>query len=101
MTQHDQTPPAASYAFVVTVDLDGTRGPLTIAAESVNELRKAVRNLVAAGMIAEAPAAAASPSGTARCPIHGRELKPSQRRGMLYCPARDDDGSYCKHKARV
>jgi len=31
------------------------------------------------------------------CPHHGTKLKPSRKPGVLYCPHRLPDGSYCKH----
>ncbi len=95
MAQHDTAPQNVAYSFVVTVDLDGTRGPLTISAGTVNDLRKAVRNLAAAGLIVPA---AASPSAPARCPTHGRELKPSKKPGVHFCPAQDASGTYCSYK---
>ncbi len=100
MAQHDSSPPAAAYRFTVHASIEGATGPLRIEASSINDLRRAVRSLAAAGMIADPPAAAAvaQPTGPARCPHHGRELKPSQRPGTLFCPAKNDDGSYCRHR---
>ncbi len=97
MAQHDSSPPAVSYSFQVVACIDGVTAPLRIEASSINELRRAVRNLAATGMIAPA-AAAAQPSAPARCHTHGRELKASKKPGVKFCPAQDASGTYCSYK---
>ncbi len=96
MAQHDSSPPNVSYSLTVHALIDGVTAPLQISGTSISEIRRAVRLLVANDMIA--PAAAAQPSAPARCPTHGRELRPSQKPGTLFCPAKNDDGSYCRHR---
>ncbi len=45
-------PPKASYSFTVQVHLEGVTAPLEIRAESVNEIKRAIRLLAANGLLA-------------------------------------------------
>ncbi len=82
------TPVEARYSTQVEAIIDGVSLPLNIEAGSVNELRRAIRNLTAAGMIPP------------RCPVHNRPMKPSRfEEGQFYCTAKDKEtGEYCKEK---
>lgn len=47
------------------------------------------------------PARSSNGSGP-KCPHHDALLIPSKKRaGELYCPAMNDDGSYCRYTART
>ncbi len=45
-------PPRATYSFRVHVHLEGITAPLEIRAESVNEIKRALRLLAANGLLA-------------------------------------------------
>lgn len=101
MAQNDQTPPEAAYQLTVQATIEGITAPLAISAGSINELRKAVRLLQANDLLASSQSAPASSSVAQRCPTHTRDLKPSKKPGTLFCPAQNDDGSYCSFKVKV
>jgi len=94
-----QLAPAAR--FTITASVDGF--PVSIEVEGkASDLRALVDRLKAIG--AEPPSAArpepTKPAGDVpTCPTHGSKMKPSQKPGTFFCPKRNDDGSYCRHKA--
>lgn len=85
------------YSFRVNVEACGFRGDLIISSSSVNDLVKSLRLLERAD-IQQGPQVQ---PGVPMCPIHQLPLKPSRKPGTFYCSARNDDGSYCSHKAKV
>lgn len=88
-------PPAAHYSLTVHVQLEGITAPLGISAESVNELRKAVRLLQANDMLVSPPA---STNGEPPlCPVHDKPMKASKKPGAWFCSAKVGDG-YCDQK---
>ena len=90
-------PPNARYTLTVQVTLDGITAPLSITADSVNEVKKALRLLDTAGMLATTPPA--HTDEPPRCPVHHRPMKPSQHGGW-YCTAKNGEGEYCKERIR-
>lgn len=108
-TQSNVTPitaaqPQAVAKFSITASIDGF--PITVEVEGkADALRGMIDRLKAIG--AEPPIALQnlqSPeptkaAGAATCPIHNATMKPSQKPGTFFCPKKNEDGSYCKHKA--
>ncbi len=88
-------PPAAHYSLTVHVQLEGITAPLAISADSVNELRKAVRLLKENGFIPEQPASTNGEPPV--CPVHHKAMKPSKKPGAWFCSAKVGDG-YCEQK---
>ena len=77
-------PPKATYTITVDATLEGLALPLQVHAESVNDLRKAVRLLQANGLLVP------------QCPVHHRPMKQNSR--GWYCSAKVGDG-YCDQRA--
>ncbi len=77
--------PAATYTVTLDCTLEGLVVPLQVHAESVNDLRKAVRLLQANGLLVP------------QCPVHHRAMKQNSR--GWYCSAKTADGTYCTEKA--
>ncbi len=80
-------PPKATYSITLDAQLEGLTVPLQVQAESMNDLRKAIRLLQANNFLVP------------QCPTHHRPMKPSQHGGW-YCTAKNGDGEYCKEKVR-
>jgi len=81
-------PPKAHYSVTLDATIEGLTLPLQVHADSVNEIRKAVRLLQANGLLVP------------QCPAHpGRAMKPSKNGKGWYCSAKNADGEYCKEKA--
>ncbi len=99
MASNDLTAPNVSYSFVTHASIDGATGPLAITGASLNEVRKAVRLLQANNLLVATPPAASAAS-VDRCPTHSRELKASKKPGVKFCPAQNEDGSYCSFKVK-
>jgi hypothetical protein len=80
------------FTFTVQAAVDGVTAPLQIHAESMNEVRHAVRLLKENDMLVE------NGNGNApKCPIHHKPMKPSKKPGAWYCSARVGEG-YCDQK---
>jgi hypothetical protein len=103
VTQITDKQPAPAAKFSITASLDGF--PITIEVEGkASDLRALVDRLKAIGATppvlpigSSVPTKAAG--GVPTCPIHNAPLKPSQKPGTFFCPKRNEDGSYCRHKA--
>ncbi len=76
--------PAATYSLTLDATIEGLTVPLQVHAESVNDLRKAVRLLHANGLLVP------------QCPKHHRAMKQNSR--GWYCSAKVGDG-YCDQRA--
>ena len=96
MATHE--PPNARYTLTVQVTLDGITAPLSITADSVNEVKKALHLLDTNGMLAAQPTPAQATDEPPRCPVHHRPMKPSKKPGAWFCSAKVGEGSYCTEK---
>src|SRR3712207_5562227 len=67
-------PPKAHYSVTLDAQIEGLTLPLQVHAESVNELRKAVRLLRANDMLASSRRAPATTSASARVGVAPRRL---------------------------
>jgi hypothetical protein len=96
-------PAPASAKFTIDASLEGF--PIQIEVEgNADRLRAMIDRLKAIG--ARPPVVAhvstpttEKPAGIPVCPLHGAQMKPSQKPGAFFCPKKNEDGSYCKHKA--
>ncbi len=77
--------PAATYSITLDCTLEGLAVPLQVHAETVNDLRKAVRLLQANNLVVP------------QCPRHHRAMKQNSR--GWYCSAKDVEGNYCTERA--
>jgi hypothetical protein len=81
-----------TYTLTVPVNIDGVTAPLQIHAESMNEVRHAVRLLKENDMLV------ANGNGDAPvCHVHHKPMKPSKKPNSWYCSARVGEG-YCDQK---
>jgi len=76
-------PPKATYSITLDATLEGLAVSLQVSAESMNELRRAVRLLQANNFLVP------------QCPTHHRPMKQNSR--GWYCSAKVGDG-YCNEK---
>ncbi len=74
-------------------------GPRDFLGTSLNKVRKAARLLQANNLIVAAPASP-TVANADRCPTHAREIKASKKPGVKFCPAQNEDGSYCTYKVK-
>jgi len=100
VTPIDSKQPAPAAKFTISASIEGF--PVSISIEgNANSLRALVDRLRSIG--AEPPVAQVQapepPKIAPTCPIHGTPMKPSQKPGSHFCPKKNDDGSYCRHKA--
>ncbi len=80
-------PPKASYTLILDCTIEGIVAPLQVHAETVNDLRRAVRLLQANNFLVP------------QCPAHpGRAMKPSKNGHGWYCTAKNAEGEYCKER---
>ncbi len=78
-------PPKVHYSVTLDPTIEGLTVPLQVHAESVNDLRKAVRLLQANGLLVP------------QCPKHHRAMKHNSH--GWYCSAKDAEGNYCTERA--
>jgi hypothetical protein len=93
-----QTAPTCRFSIQAT--LDGY--PIEIQGEGkAGDLKVIVERLRAIGAM---PPQAVQPeptksNGAPLCPAHNTPMKASQKPGTYFCSKKNDDGSYCRHKA--
>jgi hypothetical protein len=87
----------AHYELTVQVQIEGLSAPLAISANSVNELRRAIRLLRENDMLAEQQPIPSTSNEPPICTVHNRAMKPSKKPGAWYCSARVGEG-YCDQK---
>lgn len=92
--------PQPQCRFTINAVLRGF--PIVIEGEGrAGDLKLIIDRLLDSG--AEPPTAArpepTKANGTPTCPIHNAVMKPSQKPGSFFCPKKNEDGSYCRHKA--
>jgi hypothetical protein len=96
-------PAPAGAKFIIGASLEGF--PIQIEVDgNADKLRAMIDRLKAIG--AQPPVVAQvltptteKPAGPPLCPIHNATMKPSQKPGAFFCPKKNEDGSYCKHKS--
>src|SRR5262245_6473627 len=91
--------PAPVATHTISYVLDGF--PVTTQLETSASIQDVITRLRAIG--AQPPQAQApeppKPAGIPTCPVHNSTMKPSQKPGAYFCPKKNEDGSYCRHKA--
>jgi hypothetical protein len=94
--------PQPACKFTITAMVSGF--PVEISGEGrAGDLKLIIDRLLSIGaqppQIAPAQPEPTKPAGVPTCPIHSAPMKPSQKPGAFFCPKKNDDGSYCRHKA--
>jgi len=79
-------PPKAHYTITLDATIEGLTVPLQVHADSINEIRKAIRLLTASNILVP------------QCPTHHRAMKQNSR--GWYCSAKDAAGNYCMETVR-
>ncbi|HEY7180724.1 MAG TPA: hypothetical protein VIC84_04870 [Blastocatellia bacterium] len=80
--------------FPVTIEGEGRAGDLKVIVDRLFDLgAEPPVQTPARAQVAEKSA------GVHTCPTHNSTMKASQKPGTFFCPKRNEDGSYCRHKA--
>lgn len=91
-------PLSVELAMQVPVEIAGVKGPLTITAHSVNEIKRYIALLKQNGLLVEQPQTSSTSADTPpQCPIHHKPMKPSKKPGAWFCSAKVGEG-YCTEK---
>lgn len=92
-----QTAPPAEFEFDFVFDGFQVKAKVV---GNLAQLRAMTAKLKAEGATpVQTPAQPEKSAGVPTCPVHNTTMKPSQKPGTFFCPKKNDDGSYCKHKA--
>src|SRR5262245_1531717 len=94
--------PQAVAKFSIACQIDGFQVQVEVEGKA-DSLRAMIDRLKAIGATGAAlPTGNSEPTkaaGVPTCPTHNATMKPSQKPGVFFCPKKNEDGSYCRHKA--
>ncbi len=104
VTPIESKQPQAQCRFTINAVLRGF--PITVEGEGrAGDLKFIVERLLDAGAEppktsnATLPVSETKAAGAPLCPTHNTPMKASQKPGTFFCPKKNEDGSYCRHKA--